>query len=147
MSSKQLSIVSASENGTLAFLPAPEGATRLVWVDAKGHEDGEIGEAGGYDDAALSPDGKRIAVVRSAPDGSDIWLVDASNGSLSRFTFHPGLYGFPCWSRDSKQIAFFFKWSRRPGLHQVARRRRAHSRVDVETWQLPTTIRPTAPRS
>jgi eukaryotic-like serine/threonine-protein kinase len=107
MSSKQLSIVSASENGTLAFLPAPEGATRLVWVDAKGHEDGEIGEAGGYDDAALSPDGKRIAVVRSAPDGGDIWLVDASSGSLSRFTFHPGLYGFPCWSRDSKQIAFF----------------------------------------
>ena len=109
MSSKQLSIVSASENGTLAFLPAPEGATRLVWVDAKGHEDGEIGEAGGYDDAALSPDGKRVAVVRSAPDGNDIWLVDASNGSLSRFTFHPGQYGFPCWSRDSKQIAFFLQ--------------------------------------
>jgi len=109
LSSKQLSIVSASENGTLAFLPAPEGATRLVWVDAKGHEDGEIGEAGGYDDAALSPDGKRIAVVRSAPDGNDIWLVDASSGSFSRFTFHPGLYGFPSWSRDSKQIAFFLQ--------------------------------------
>jgi Tol biopolymer transport system component len=109
MHSKQLSILSASENGTLAFLPAPEGATRLVWVDAKGHEDGDIGEAGNYDDAALSPDGKRIAVVRSAPDGNDIWLVDASNGSFSRFTFHPGLYGFPCWSRDSKQIAFFLQ--------------------------------------
>ena len=109
MGSKQLSIVSASENGTLAFLPAPEGATRLVWVDAKGHEDGEIGDAGSYDDAALSPDGKRVAVVRSAPDGKDIWLVDASNGSSSRFTFHPGQYGFPCWSRDSKQIAFFLQ--------------------------------------
>jgi len=107
MNSKQLSIVSASENGTLAFLPAPEGATRLVWVDAKGHEDGQIGEAGSYDDAALSPDGKRVAVVRGAPDGSDIWLADVSNGSFSRFTFHPGLYGFPCWSRDSKQLAFF----------------------------------------
>jgi len=109
MNSKQLSIVSASENGTLAFLPAPEGATRLVWVDAKGREDGEIGEAGSYDDATLSPDGKRVAVVRGAPDGSDIWLADATSGRLSRFTFHPGLYGFPCWSRDSKQIAFFLQ--------------------------------------
>jgi len=109
MSSKQMSVVSASENGTLAFLPTPEGATRLVWVDAKGREDGEIGEAGGYDDASLSPDGKRVAVVRSAPDGGDIWLGDAATGSLSRFTFHPGLYGFPCWSRDSKEIAFFLQ--------------------------------------
>jgi len=107
MNSKQLSIVSASENGTLAFLPAPEGATRLVWVDTKGHEDGQIGEVGSYDDAALSPDGKRVAVVRGAPDGTDIWLADVSTGSFSRFTFHPGLYGFPCWSRDSKQLAFF----------------------------------------
>src|SRR6185369_16620182 len=94
MYSKQLSIVSASENGTLAFLPAPEGATRLVWVDAKGHEDGEIGEPAAYDDAALSPDGKRVAVVRGAPDGNDIWLADVASGSFSRFTFHPSLYGF-----------------------------------------------------
>lgn len=48
-------------------------------------------------------------MVRGAPDGTDIWLADASNGSLSRFTFHPGLYGFPCWSRDSKQLAFFLQ--------------------------------------
>src|SRR6185369_8371756 len=80
MSSKQLSIISASENGTLAFLPEPEGETRLVWVDAKGREDGEIGEAAGYDDAALSPDGKHIAVVRRAPDGGGIWRVDTADG-------------------------------------------------------------------
>src|SRR6185503_8859445 len=109
MSSKQLGIVSASENGTLAFLPEPEGETRLVWVDAKGREDGEIGEAADYDDAALSPDGKHVAVVRRAPDGRDIWLVDTADGRLSRFTFHPGLYAFVSWSRDSKQIAFAFE--------------------------------------
>ena len=107
LNSKALSIVSVSDNGTLVFLPAADRATRLVWVDTKGHEDGEIGEAGGYDDAALSPDGKHIAVVRRASDGSDIWLISTADGRLSRFTFHPGLYGFPCWSRDSKQHAFF----------------------------------------
>jgi Tol biopolymer transport system component/tRNA A-37 threonylcarbamoyl transferase component Bud32 len=143
MDSKQLSIVSASENGTLAFLPAPEGATRLVWVDAKGHEDGEIAEAGGYDDAALSPDGKRVAVVRNAPDGGDIWLVDASNGSLSRFTFHPGLYGFPCWSRDSKQIAFFLQMD---AVGQVCTKSLdGGERTPVlmsEAWQIPNDYSP-----
>jgi Tol biopolymer transport system component len=107
LNSKGLSILSASENGTLVFLPVPVTATHLLWVDAKGRDDGEIGEAGGYDDAALSPDGKYIAVVRSAPDGGDIWLLATADGRLSRFTFHPGQYGFPCWSRDSKQLAFF----------------------------------------
>jgi len=143
MNSKQLSILSASENGTLAFLPEAEGATRLVWVDAKGHEDGEIGEAGNYDDAALSPDGKRIAVVRGAPDGNDIWLVDAFNGSFSRFTFHPGLYGFPCWSRDSKQIAFFMQMD---AVGQVCTKSLdGAERTPVlmsKAWQLPNDFSP-----
>jgi eukaryotic-like serine/threonine-protein kinase len=143
LSSKQLSIVSASENGTLAFLPAPEGATRLVRVDANGHEDAEIGEAGSYDDAALSPDGKRVAVVRGAPDGGDIWLADASNGRLSRFTFHPGQYGFPCWSRDSKQIAFFLQMD---AVGQVCTKSLdGAERTPVlksESWQIPNDYSP-----
>jgi len=143
LSSKQLSIVSASENGTLAFLPAPEGATRLVWVDAKGHEDGDVVEAGSYDDATLSPDGKRIAVVRRAPGGSDIWLVDAATGSFSRFTFHPGLYGFPCWSRDSKQIAYFLQMD---AIGQVCTKSLdGAERTPVlisKAWQLPNDYSP-----
>jgi len=143
MSSKQFSIVSASDNGTLAFLPAPEGATRLVWVDAKGREDGEIGEAGAYDDAALSPDGKRVAVVRTAPDGSDMWLIDASNGSLSRFTFHPGLYAFPCWSRDSKQVAFSLQMGSVGQICTKSLDGAERSPLLVSTaWQLPTDFSP-----
>ncbi|HEV8241395.1 MAG TPA: hypothetical protein VGS57_18670, partial [Thermoanaerobaculia bacterium] len=143
LNSKQLSIVSASENGTLAFLPAPEGETRLVWVDAKGREDGEIGEAAGYDDAALSPDGKHIAVVRRAPDGSDIWLVDTADGRLSRFTFHPGLYAFTCWSRDSKQIAFSLNMD---GVGQICTKSLdGAERIPMfksDTWQLPNDFSP-----
>ena len=143
MSSKQFSVVSASANGTLAFLPEPEGETRLVWVDAKGREDGEIGEAAGYDDAALSPDGKHIAVVRRAPDGGDIWLVDTADGRLSRFTFNPGLYAFPCWSRDSKQIAFSFQMD---SVGQVCTKSLdGRERIPVlksDTWQLPNGFSP-----
>jgi len=143
LSSKQLSIVSASENGTLAFLPAPEDETRLVWVDAKGREDGEIGEAGGYDDAELSPDGRHVAVVRRAPDGSDIWLIDTADGRLSRFTFHPGLYAFPSWRRDSRQIAFGFQMD---SVGQVCiKSLDGGERCPVlksDTWQLPNDFSP-----
>ena len=105
---KALSIVSASLNGTLAYLPGGfDSAARLVWVDARGREDGDLGDPDGYLDAALSPDGKHVAVVRAMPDGDDLWLVDTGDGRLSRFTFHPGSHGFPSWSRDSKQIAYF----------------------------------------
>jgi eukaryotic-like serine/threonine-protein kinase len=107
LNAKALSIISASENGRLAFLPQPDSVSRLVWVDTKGREEGEVGEAGANDDAALSPDGKRIAVVRTTPDGSDIWLLLTADNRLTRFTFHPGSYGFPVWSRDSRQLAFF----------------------------------------
>ena len=109
MSSKALSILSVSLNGTLAYLPSSDtdAAARLVWVDARGREDGELGDPGGYTDAALSPDGKHVAVVRTMPDGNDLWLVDTADGRLSRFTFHPGSHGFPHWSRDSRQVAYF----------------------------------------
>jgi Tol biopolymer transport system component/predicted Ser/Thr protein kinase len=108
LGAKALSIVSASFNGTLAYLPGVvDNAARLVWVDARGREDGALGDPGGYLDAALSPDGKHVAVVRTMPDGDDLWLVDTADGRLSRFTFHPGSHGFPFWSRDSKQIAYF----------------------------------------
>ena len=108
MRPKRLAIVTASENGTLAFLPEQDLGSRLVWVDAKGREDVEIGDATGYDDSVLSPDGKKIAVVRRGTDGSDIWLLDTADGRLTRFTFRPGEYGSPTWSHDGKQLAFFF---------------------------------------
>ena len=104
---KDFSVLSASANGALAFLPSPDQDSRLVWLDAKGREDGEVGDAGGYDDAALSPDAQHIAVVRRATEGSDLWLLAVAGGRLSRFTFHPGTYGSPCWSRDGRQLAFF----------------------------------------
>ena len=108
MRSKRLAILTASPTGTLAFLSEQDLASRLVWVDGKGREEGEIGEASGYDDSALSPDGKKIAVVRRGTDGNDIWLLDTADGRLSRFTFRPGAYGSLTWSHDGKQLAFFF---------------------------------------
>jgi len=106
--SKRLSILSVSDDGTLVFLPAVEPLSRLAWVDRDGRETGQTGQPDTFSDAALSPDGTKIAVVRSAPAGSDIWLIDARDGRAARFTLHSGDYGYVTWSHDSKRLAFTY---------------------------------------
>ncbi len=103
---KRLSTFTLARNGTLAFLPAVAAISRIVWVDRNGREAGSVGEAGRYEDAALSPDGKIIAVVRGSRQDGDIWLVDVADGRWSRFTFRPGQYGGLTWKADGSALAF-----------------------------------------
>ena len=108
------------------------------------YEDAQIGESGAYEDAALSPDGKHIAVVRGTPDGNDIWLVDTTSSQPTRFTFRPGLYGFPVWSRDSKQVAFFLLSN--SGVGQIGIKSldgaERNPVLPTTTWQLPYDFSP-----
>jgi eukaryotic-like serine/threonine-protein kinase len=103
---KRLSIFSVARNGTLAFLPAQTFVSRIVWIDRNGREVGSVGEPDRYTDVALSPDGKKIAVIKGGPTDGDIWLVDIADGRWSRFTFQPGQYGSLTWNRDASLLAF-----------------------------------------
>jgi len=105
---KRLSIFSTSRNGTLAFLPAVSPVSRMVWIDRNGHESGTVGDMAVYQDAALSPDGARIAAIKGSPFDGDIWLIDVAEGRWSRSTFTPGSYGDLTWSRDSSKLAYMF---------------------------------------
>jgi TolB protein len=57
---------------------------------------------------AWSPDGKRIAFVRSPQDFSDseIYVINADGTGLTRLTNAPGFDVSPSWSKDGKRIAF-----------------------------------------
>ena len=138
---KRLSIFSLSRNGTLAFLPAVAETSRIVWMDRNGREAGFVGEAGRYEDAALSPDGKKIAVVKGSRTEGDIWLVDAVDGRWSRFTFHPGLYGALTWNADGSELAFMYAPA---GTGQVFIKSLSR---DAEATQVVQTKEWTAPRS
>lgn len=105
---KALSIFSVAANGTLAFLPATSSVSRIVWIDRNGHEAGSVGEPGFYQDAALSPDGTKIALVKGDVTEGDIWLVDVSDDRWSRFTFQPGQYRDLTWSRDGAVLAYMY---------------------------------------
>jgi Tol biopolymer transport system component len=89
---------------------APRGAIdgRLTWFDRKGNRLGTIGEPGLYRTLTISPDGKHVAVERTdaQTQNKDIWVLDVSSGTASRFTSDPGWDAFPTWSPDGRRIVF-----------------------------------------
>jgi Tol biopolymer transport system component len=99
--------ISASTDGTLAYLSG-KTVTRLRWVSRDGAQQGSVGAPADYTFPRLSPDGQRLAVniVDPRTATSDVWLLDLSRGTSSRFTFETGVEWCPVWSPDAKQIAF-----------------------------------------
>ncbi len=105
---KSLGNFSVSQNGVLLYRTAYQPAVRFVWLDRSGKELGSMGEPRAYRLGRLSPNGRTVAVTVPDPvdkTNSDLWLMDVSRGTLSRFTFHP-LAGYSAaWSPDGKQLA------------------------------------------
>ena len=99
---------SASESGLLVYREGIGVESELVWFDRRGVRLGQVGSAGDFSDPALSPDGKRIALQLNVAEGrsADIYLVDLSRGSFTRFTFGQQLEALPVWSPDGSQIIF-----------------------------------------
>jgi Tol biopolymer transport system component len=78
---------------------------------------------------ALSPDGKRAAVVRqeTGNETGDIWAWDTERGNFARLTFDSRRAAFPVWSPDGNQIVFA---SSREGSWNLYRKRSAESKED-----------------
>jgi serine/threonine protein kinase/Tol biopolymer transport system component len=100
--------VTAAPSGTLVYSRIARPTTRLTWLDRTGKTLGTVGAAATYLAMALSPDEKRVAVALTSgtPDNRDIYILDATRGTSTRFTFDPGDDNAPVWSADSSHIAF-----------------------------------------
>ncbi len=73
---------------------------QMTWFDRQGKTVGTAGEMGGIANVSISPDGTRVAYRKDSFNlaDRDIWQLDLSRDSSSRFTFGPGTSTFPLWS-------------------------------------------------
>ncbi len=113
-------LVSASDQGVLAYQSLGAGKTQLVWFDREGKKLGVAGALGDYSDLALSPDDKRLAFFQVDPDtgNADVWLMDLASGAPSRFTFDTAVDFTPVWSPDGQRIVFASLREGAPNLFQ-----------------------------
>ena len=96
-----------SNTGSLVYVPGGATTVRsaLVWVDRDGRETELREDLGRYRFPRLSPDGRRVAVLRIMEGGKrDIWILDLDRDTQTRLTFGGGL--IPIWTPNGQRIAF-----------------------------------------
>lgn len=69
--------------------------------------------------AAVSPDGRRVAMILSKDGAVDVYVCDADGGNLKRLTATREDDSSPCWSPDGKWICFATKSKDRRMLCKV----------------------------
>lgn len=97
--------------GTLAYVPggdAWEPPRRLLRVSREGEETVLEDRERLYYDPAVSPDGRKVAVVIAEAGNSDLWVVDLDRGTQTRLTDTPGEEQGPVWSPDGRRIAYYY---------------------------------------
>ncbi|HET9529649.1 MAG TPA: protein kinase [Blastocatellia bacterium] len=111
---------SASEGGVLVYQTGTPAPNQLTWIDRSGNKLGTVGPPGSYNQLRLSPDEKRVAVIRADPPAitTDIWLIELARGVESRLTSDPSREDSPVWSPDGSQIAFSSNREGRANLYQ-----------------------------
>jgi Tol biopolymer transport system component len=105
------SVITASNNGILAYWSGNISAFQLSWFDRSGNNLGTLGEGGGTSDARyhrLSPDGTQLAWLRPDPNlaSPDIWVTDTVRDVSTRLTSLSAYDENPVWSPDGKTILF-----------------------------------------
>jgi Tol biopolymer transport system component len=114
-----LAVFSASPAGVLVYDRA-SGSPLMVlrWFDRSGRETGTVGEPGPYYEAALSPDGRRVAVSAEDPKTGriNIFVLDVERGTAQRLTSGASESSMPHWTPDGSRIVFR---AREAGLQDI----------------------------
>jgi Tol biopolymer transport system component len=99
----------AVSGAALAYVPARERntASRVVWLNRDGTSTALPLEPGAYMGAALSPDGKRIAMEVQESGSTSVWMYDLSRQTFTRSTARGESIHLSSWSADSRRLAYW----------------------------------------
>ena len=98
--------VSASSDGTLLYGSRPVPQYQVMVYSREGRPLDTIGTAERYTMLALSPDGRRLALSRDAPDGSDVWVLELSREIPTRVTSNHQVTQVTSWSPDGQRLVY-----------------------------------------
>jgi Tol biopolymer transport system component len=103
------SFLTASGDGTLAFLTRQDVPMRASWYDLAAQR--EVGAppvpAGSYQNVALAPDDRRaVFSVQTEPARADLVLADLDRGVMTRLTESREDVFNAIWSWDGTQVAY-----------------------------------------
>ncbi|HEX6406833.1 MAG TPA: protein kinase [Gemmatimonadales bacterium] len=100
--------IALAGNGTLAYTTGGTlGSRRAIWLSREGTAttiDPDWDPQGVIGSAALSPDGRSIAVALTRDAGRDVWVKRLPTGPFSRLTFGDTASGRPAWSADGRDV-------------------------------------------
>ncbi|MCU1338879.1 MAG: hypothetical protein JWO19_4460 [Bryobacterales bacterium] len=98
-----------SRDGELMVMAVPPPQLRQLTIfDRQGKVVKTVGEPGLYLQPHLSPDGSKIAVMRTDPETSnqDIWTYDVATGAGHAVTHDTWPHNAPVWSPDGKSVLY-----------------------------------------
>jgi TolB protein len=97
------------------------GTPNIFFQDLTTGERRNFAHYGGMNSsAAVSPDGRKVAMVLSKTGSPDIYVCDADGGNLKDLTPTREDESSPCWSPDGKWICFASKTNERRALCKVS---------------------------
>jgi len=117
-----LALFEATPDGTAVFLPAEgEGGDQLEWLGLDGSRSTIAATGRRMNYPALSPDGKRIAVVTGERIAGQLEIYDLERQSFATLPTGGILVASPVWAPDGKSIYYQgIHEGGEPGLYKLA---------------------------
>ena len=97
---------SVSNNGVLAYRSFDSPETEIVWYDRSGQRLETLTDSETYFVPSLSPDGRRLAYLRTSSDTRELWVEDLDRNATSRLaTAEEGVrINSPRWVSDDALV-------------------------------------------